>query len=141
MTEMVTNNKNKIAIGWENNHQPNEVYISLSNDSGRSWIKPILISKSANMLSMAFDKADNLFIVYNEFNGNRFSVIYKKVSFLNGNTERKTYLRQPTEITGARDYIGAFQKIISTNNSSLLVFWIDFSNDNKLYFSKLDDLK
>ena len=141
MTEIVTNNKNKIAVGWENNHQPNEIYISLSNDNGVSWNKPTLISKSGNMLSMAFDKADNLLILYNEFNGNKFSAVYERLSSLNGNMERKIFLCQPSEIIGTRDYIGAYQKIISTKNNSILVFWINFSDDNKLYFSKLDNLK
>ena len=141
MTEIVTNNKNKIAVGWENNHQPNEIYISLSNDNGVSWNKPTLISKSGNMLSMAFNKADNLLILYNEFNGNKFSAVYERLSSLNGNMERKIFLCQPSEIIGTRDYIGAYQKIISTKNNSVLVFWINFSDDNKLYFSKLDNLK
>lgn len=136
MTEMVTNNENKIAIGWENNHHPNEIYVSLSNNNGKNWNKPILITKSGNMLSMAFDKKNDLWLIYNEFDGNQFSVIRENLSSINGNIKNKSFILKPETIKGAKDYVGAFQKMIITDKNIVMAFWINFSDNNKLYFSK-----
>lgn len=141
MTVLATNKNNKIAIGWEYIHQPNEIYISLSRNNGKSWTEPNLISKSGNMLSMTFDKNKNLHLIYDKFNEDEFSVIYERLSLLTGNSESKMYLSQPSKIPGTRDYIGAFQKIIISNDGTILTFWINFSEDNKLYFSKWNGSK
>lgn len=140
MTELEIDKNGNIAIGWLYNHKPNEVYVSVSENEGKDWKEPLLISKSGNLLSLVFDGSNNLLCLYSEFNDDMFSVILKKVPIDNPTEKtRTTYIKEPTKIKGNRDYIGAFQKITRTKNNEYLIFWIDYSKDNKLYCTKWQD--
>ena len=138
MTEVASNRKDQITVGWQPIHEPNEIYISSSKDTGNSWTKPSLLSESGSMLSMAYDKYNNLHLIYNEFIKNQFSVLYKKIDE-SGGRQSTRYILSPAKMKGVRDYIGAFQKILITEKSAVFSFWIDFSDGNKLYFTKWEE--
>ncbi|ANI88167.1 hypothetical protein A9P82_01870 [Arachidicoccus ginsenosidimutans] len=131
---VLANNKENIAIGWQKPHHINELYISYSNNKGKNWSAPILLAKHGALLTINFDKKDNLRCIYDDFENNHFSVIHEIISFTKGNINRtKRFIKVPTE-EHYKDYIGAFQQIIySSDNKKGLAFWIDFSDNNKLY--------
>lgn len=138
MTEVATNGKDQITVGWQPIHEPNEIYISSGKDTGNSWTEPFLLSKSGSMLSMAYDKYNNLHLIYNEFLEDQFSVLYKKIEESDGHQSTR-YILSPAKMKGGRDYIGAFQKILITENDIVFSFWIDFSDGNRLYFTKCEE--
>lgn len=135
LSEMVSHG-DSLCINWYKPHASNEVYFSLSQDKGKTWDNPILVSKNGNLLSTIFDNYGNLAVLYSEFQNNKFSVIVKNYNILENKFFKEFYLKEPTIIKGKMDYIGAFQKIIKLQNGNFMAFWIDFSDDNKLYLSK-----
>ena len=140
MTEMAVSKNGDIAIGWMNIHKPDEVYLSIKPKESKDWNEPLLLSKSGNLLSMAFDNSSNLLSIYSEFKNDTFSVIFKKCPLHNFETITETkYLKKETKIIGQRDYIGAFQKIMYTDKSEIFAFWIDYSKNNELNVSRWKD--
>ncbi len=137
LSEMV-NEDDQLIINWYKNHVPNAVYFSFSKDRGKTWSKPILVSENGNLLSTVFDDDGNIVVLFSEFDNNNFSVIVKYYSTSRNKFLNEFYLKKPTAINDKLDYIGAFQKIIKLQDDSFMAFWIDFSDDNKLYLSKWD---
>ena len=133
MTEL-SSDENKLILTWQNPHQRNETWMSLSNDEGATWTAPHLITAKGNLLSAVFDENGNINCIYSDFDNQQYYVGYKlldpKFKILK---ERK--LMGPTPLLKFDEYLGAYQKILIQDNN-IFAFWIDYPNNSTLHFSK-----
>jgi hypothetical protein len=134
MTELSGDGERKLVLTWQYPHQRNETWMTFSTNEGNSWASPLLITEKGNLLSAAFDKQNNIYCIYSDFNNQNFFVKYKS---LNSKYEliEERYLSKPEPLTTFDEYLGAFQKLLIQKNK-VYTFWVDYPNDSALYFTK-----
>ncbi|WP_281631566.1 hypothetical protein [Flavobacterium luteolum] len=125
--------KNNVAMNAQNPHQPDQLWLSLSNDGGSKWLEPIKITEKGNLLSTQFDAKGNLHFLYTDYSNDTFSVFYKLFDKNNKIIDQKT-IRESAPFK-QEEYIGAFQKLL-IQKSEYYCFWIDYVNNSELRFSK-----
>jgi len=124
----------KLMLTWQNPHQRNETWLSLSNSDGNSWSAPFLITAKGNLLSAVVDQKGNIHCIFSDFSDQQFVVRYK---VLNSRYEilKEDVLMQNTLLSTFTEYLGAYQKLLIRDNE-LYAFWIDYPNNNSLNFTK-----
>jgi len=133
MTELTTRG-NDLLLSWQNPHQRNEVWLSMSRNAGESWYSPHLITSTGNLLSTAFGNDGGIHCIYSDFSDQKFSVNYRALND-NYSLAKEMYLAKPIVSNTFKEYLGAYQKIL-VQNKELFAFWIDYPDNSTLRFTK-----
>lgn len=133
MTELTTRG-NDLLLSWQNPHQRNEVWLSMSRNAGESWSSSHLITSTGNLLSTAFGNDGGIHCIYSDFSDQKFSVNYRALND-NYSVAKEMYLAKPIVSNTFKEYLGAYQKIL-VQNKKLFAFWIDYPNNSTLKFTK-----
>ncbi len=132
VTDIITDNKNRIIITVFNPHGVGKAYILESNDGGKTFEKPKCISKNASLLTGNFDQKGNVILLWNEKTKENVDTKYMVI----GKDGEKSYSLYSDKKPITKFYIGAYQDLVVDENNIIHLFWIDWSIEGgKLIYS------
>jgi hypothetical protein len=133
MAELHADGKGKLVMTWQANHSPGEVWMTYSEDEGRTWAAPLLLSSRGNLMSAAIDDRGGIHCICSDYTDRQYEVRYKR--FGDGYEVLDDRLLRKSGPLNTREYIGAYQKLL-VQKENLYAFWIDFSGNTTLNFAR-----